>query len=299
MLAALYRKVIPSDIRAFIYRVFLGDLLAVIRISKPWMKHKWYRVYYNIVAPKTEKEQAYKAWSKAVFCLTPYPYLWKGKYDQLLIDVHIDMENSLPFVIHHGKRLYFQRDMINDIPGMYKGLLIEQDERSAHRYVVSYSDLRNKVLLDIGAAEAIFALDTIEYVNHTYLFECDERWLEALKATFAPWKEKVTIVRKYVSDLNDENNVTLDSYFLDKQTDNFFLKMDIEGYERNALKGAKNLLGKAKNLSGSVCIYHLHDDKEVIQELLKMFNCVTEIQPGYIIFENEFRSAILRFHLFS
>ena len=59
--------------------------------------------------------------------------------------------------------------MINDIPGMYKGLLIEQDERSAHRYVVSYSDLRNKVLLDIGAAEAIFALDTIEYVNHTYL----------------------------------------------------------------------------------------------------------------------------------
>lgn len=71
MLAALYRKVIPSDIRAFIYRVFLRDLLAVIRISKPWMKHKWYRVYYNIAAPKTEKEQAYKAWSKARSCLTP------------------------------------------------------------------------------------------------------------------------------------------------------------------------------------------------------------------------------------
>lgn len=297
MLAVLYRKVVPSNIRAFIYRVFLGDFLFMIRNSKFWVKHKWYRIYYNIVTPKTEKEQAFKAWSKARSCLTPYPYLWIGEYDRLLIDVHIDTENSLPFVMHHGKRLYFGRDMINDIPEMYKGLLIEQDERSAHRYVVSYSDLTDKVLLDIGAAEAIFTLDTIEYVNHAYLFECDERWLEALKATFAPWKEKVTIVRKYVSDINDKNNVTLDSYISDKQIDNLFLKMDIEGYERNALKGAKNLLKKAKNISGSVCIYHLHDDKELIQRLLERLDYVTEIQPGYILFEKEFRSAILRFYL--
>lgn len=295
MLAALYRKVIPSDIRAFIYRVFLSDLLVVIRNPKFGVKHKWYRIYYNIVTPKTEEEQAYKAWSKAKSCFTSYPYLWIGEYDQLLIDVHIDMENSLPFVLHHGKRLYFGRDMIHDIPEIYKRLLIEQDERSAHRYVVSYSDLADKVLLDIGAAEAIFTLDTIEYVNHAYLFECDERWLEALRATFAPWKEKVTIVRKYVSDINDENNITLDFYFSDKQTDNLFLKMDIEGYERNALKGAKTLLEKAKNISGSVCIYHLHDDKDILQKYLDDFNFVTEVQPGYLIFEKELRSAILRF----
>ena len=295
MLAALYRKVVPRNIRAFIYRVFLGDLLALIRNPKFWVKHKWYRIYYNIVTPKTEEEQAYKAWSKARSCFTPYPYLWIGEYDQLLIDVHIDMENSLPYIMHHGKRLYFGRDMINDIPGIYKGLLIEQDERSAHRYVVSYSELTDKVLLDIGAAEAIFALDTIEYVNHAYLFECDERWLEALKATFAPWKEKVTIVRKYVSDINDENNITLDFYFSDKQTDDLFLKMDIEGYERNALKGAKNLLEKAKKISGSVCIYHLHDDKDILQKYLDDFNFVTEVQPGYLIFEKGLRSAILRF----
>lgn len=295
MLAALYRKVVPSNIRAFIYRVFLSDLLVVIRNPKLWVKHKWYRIYYNIVTPKTEKEQAYKAWSKAGSCLTPYPYLWKGEYDQLLIDVHIDAENSLPFVMHHGKKLYFGRDMINDIPGIYKELLIEQDERSAHRYVVSYNELMDKVLLDIGAAEAIFALDTIEYVDHAYLFECDERWFEVLKATFAPWKEKVTIVRKYVSDINDENNITLDSYFSDKQTNNLFLKMDIEGYERYALKGAKNLLEKAKNISGSVCTYHLHDDKDILQKFLHNLNFLTDVQPGYIFWGKELRSAILRF----
>lgn len=295
MLAALYRKVVPSNIRAFIYRVFLGDLLAVIRDYPLWVKHKWYRIYYKVVTPKTEKEQAYKAWSTARSYSTPYPYLWIGEYDQLLIDVHIDAKSSLPFIMHHGKRLYFGRDMIKDIPKIYKGLLIEQDERSAHRYIVSYSELTDKVLLDIGAAEAIFTLDTIEYINHAYLFECDERWLEALKATFAPWKEKVTIVRKYVSDINDENNVTLDSYFSDKQTDNLFLKMDIEGYERNALKGAKNLLEKGKDISGSICIYHLHDDKDILQKYLDSLNFVTEVQPGYLIFGKELRSAILRF----
>jgi len=295
MLAALYRKVVPSDIRAFIYRAFLGDFLAMIRNPKLWIKYRWYGLYYSIVTPKTEKEQAYKAWNRAGFCSIPYPYLWKEEYDQLLIDVHIDAENSLPFVMHHGKRLYFGRDMINDVPGIYKGLLIEQDERSAHRYVVSYSELTDKVLLDIGAAEAIFALDTIEYVNHAYLFECDERWQEALNATFSPWKEKVTIVRKYISDVNDDNSITLDDYFFNKPKENLFLKMDIEGYERRALKGAKSLLENGKNISGSVCIYHLYDDKDFLSFLLHELNYATEIQPGYIIFEDEFRSAVLRF----
>lgn len=285
----------PSNIRAFIYRIFLGDLLIMIRNPKFWIKHKWYRIYYNIVTPKTEEEQAYKAWSKARSCLTPYPYLWEGEYELQLIDVHIDKENLLPFVMHHGKRLYFGRDMFNDIPEIYKGLSIEQDERSAHRYVVSYSELTNKILLDIGAAEAIFTLDTIEYVDHAYLFECEDRWIEALNATFAPWKDKVTIVRKYVNDINDENNITLDVYFADKPTDNLFLKMDIEGYERNALKGARNLLENATNISGAVCIYHLHDDKEIIQKILGKVDFKMEIQPGFLFFQKELRSAILRF----
>lgn len=106
----------------------------------------------------------------------------------------------------------------------YRGLLIEQDKRSAHRYVDSYEELKGKTLLDIGAAEAIFTLDTIEYIDHAYLFECDESWIEALEATFAPYKEKITIVRKYVSDVNDEDNITLDTFFRDegKSIDNLF-----------------------------------------------------------------------------
>ena len=144
MIVKLYRNLVSDKLRAFIYRVFLGDLLIIIRNPKLWMKYRWYGVFYSIITPKTEKSQAYKAWSKARFCFTPYPYLWIKEYDKQSITVCIDSENSLPFVIHHGKKLYFGRDMIDHIPAMYKGLLIEQDIRSAHRYVDSYTELTDK-----------------------------------------------------------------------------------------------------------------------------------------------------------
>ena len=95
----------------------------------------------------------------------------------------------------------------------------------------SYEELKGETLLDIGAAEAVFTLDTIDYIDRAYLFECDEAWIEALEATFAPWNDKIMIVRKYVSDVDDDNNITLDTFFQDegRPIDNLFLKMDIEG----------------------------------------------------------------------
>ena len=99
--------------------------------------------------------------------------------------------------------------MIASAEAAYRGLLIEQDKRSAHRYVDSYEELKGETLLDIGAAEAVFTLDTIDYIDRAYLFECDEAWIEALEATFAPWNDKIMIVRKYVSDVDDDNNLSL------------------------------------------------------------------------------------------
>ena len=68
--------------------------------------------------------------------------------------------------------------------------------------------------------------------------------------------------------------------------------MDIEGYERKALKGAVHILEHGQQIDGSVCIYHLHDDKKVIESELKNFNLKTSIQLGYLYFEKEMRSAL-------
>ena len=252
---------------------------------------------------KKEERPLYKEWRRSGCGL--YPYIWKKEYGSAARDVQaeIDAKNGLPYVLHGGKRLYFRRSERGGEPqaalqrakGSYRALLIEQDERSAHRYVRSYEELKGKVLLDIGAAEAIFTLDTIEYVERAFIFECNEAWIEALQATFEPWKEKVTIVRKYVSDADDAENVALDAFFEGKSAGNLFIKMDIEGAERRALKGAQGLLKGAEAISGSVCIYHKHDDEEVITRLLSSCGLQTEVQPGYLFFEGEMRHAIVRF----
>ena len=225
-----------------------------------------------------------------------YPYLWKKEYDLQHYKVNINGD-GLPYIIHNGKRLYFKRNLENPVEDTYRSLLIEQDERSAHRYVRSNEELMGKILLDVGAAEGIFALDVIDYVDHVYLFECDQEWIEALQATFMPWRDKVTIVQKYVSDKDDESNVTLDKFFVQKESvDNLFIKMDIEGYERFALRGSVNVLKRSKGVSGSICIYHLQDDQLLIGSFLSDLGMINEVVDGYLYIDGEMRSGIIRFH---
>ncbi|MCD8317736.1 MAG: FkbM family methyltransferase [Paraprevotella sp.] len=155
--------------------------------------------------------------------------------------------------------------------------------------------MKGKVLLDIGAAEAVFTLDTIDLIEHAYVFECDEAWLEALIAKLAPWAHKVTFVNKYVSDKDDKENVTLDTYFSGKSADHLFLKMDIEGYEQKALKGAERLLSQVPDISGSVCVYHTREAETEIRSFLEDHHFRTRLTPGYLYFENELRRGVIRF----
>lgn len=97
--------------------------------------------------------------------------------------------------------------------------------------------------------------------------------METLKITFAPWKDKVTIVPKYVCDKEDEDSVTLDSFFSDKKED--FLKMDIEGAELSALDGAKELIKGDKPLKVAVCAYHKEKDEDEIKKRLTNFQITT------------------------
>jgi hypothetical protein len=231
--------------------------------------------------------------------LMPLPYPFALDYKKMHVVYHFDARLGLPYVIHSGKNLYFPKSYAyNDnrmLDSVYKSLLIEQDILSPHRYVKDINRLRGKTLLDVGAAEAMFALDVIELVNHVYIFECDDVWIEALNATFAPWKNKTTIVRKYISDSNDENTITLDRFFEDKDKRNLFIKMDIEGYEQAALRGAANLLREAYDIDFSICTYHKKNDAVEIAGILNSFGFEWEQTEGYFHSgAGGFRKAIIR-----
>jgi hypothetical protein len=229
--------------------------------------------------------------------LMTFPYPFVLDYKKMHIDHHFDARLGLPYIIHSGKNLYFPKSYAYNkkaLESVYKSLVIEQDISSPHRYVKDMNRLRGKTLLDIGACEAIFALDVIELVNHVYIFECDDIWIESLNATFAPWKNKVTIVCKYISDSNDENSITLDRFFEDKDRRNLFIKMDIEGYEQAALRGAVNLLREERDIDFSICTYHKKNDAVEIAGMLNSFGFEWEHTEGYFYCERGFRKAIIR-----
>jgi hypothetical protein len=289
MLARLYRKYVSDDLRLKVYDLFLGQLITNYQMA-PCL-FKGICIYlFSPFFPKDEYHNAYRFIGK--HGATYFPFEASLKYKKLPVTVSYD--GSLPYIEHHGKRLYFPSQMPKGgIVNAYRSLLIEQDIESAHRYVRSYDELKGKTLLDIGSAEGIFTLDVIEYVDKVYLFECEEKWIESLQATFRPWKEKVEIVRKYVGDNDSEGCTTLDIFMQGKEQNNIHIKMDIEGAEQSALQGADKLLTNGKSISFSICTYHRKEDAETISNFFASHGYVYEFSPGYLYFSS-MRKAICR-----
>jgi hypothetical protein len=241
----------------------------------------------------TPENQLYAFMGKNGF--SPYPYPFRLKYKKLPVDCFMDKQVGLHYVIHSGKRLYFPDNYSKTRATVsYRFLSMEQDIASPHRYLENRNRLAGKTLLDLGAAEGLFSLNVVEIIKHAYLFECEEYWMKALNATFAPWKDKVTIIPKYVSDKNDEENITIDRFLEGKDKTGLFLKMDIEGYEQAALKGAEKTLQEASDIDFSICTYHREEDAIEIAKRLKARHFETEYTEGFMYMGKNFRKAIIR-----
>jgi Methyltransferase FkbM domain len=243
--------------------------------------------------PKTEANAAWAFIGK--HGLTSYPAPYSLAYKNRKIDVFVDDSKKLSYVWHNQKKLYFPNDYTHErIATLYLSLITEQDPSSAHRYVSSYDELTGKILLDIGAAEGIFSLDTIEHVKHVYLFECEQFWIEALNATFEPWSSKVMIVEKYVGIKSENNFITIDDFLADKEKDNLFLKMDIEGAEQSALKGATKTLKNGKNINIAVCTYHKPEDPAEISSFLTSLGYNYKFTEGMLYWGKRVSKALIR-----
>jgi len=213
--------------------------------------------------------------------LTAIPYDFCKKYNTKKIDVYYDKTSKLRYVYHNNKRLYFPYKDKETVRSCYIDLCIEQDINSPHRYETNeFSTEDGDIIADIGAAEGIWALGNAEKAGKIYLFECKSEWIRSLEKTFEPWKEKTTIVSKFVSNTDDENNVTLDNFFKKGKVD--IIKADIEGMEINLLQGSQELLKLTDNLKLLLCTYHRKDDAKKIKEILENSGFTTEYSKGYI-----------------
>ena len=223
------------------------------------------------------------------FCMIPY----EMKGERMKVPYGFDKEDQLPFVVHDGKRLYFPEDWpehrvvyayadyIESESLTGKGLKV----RSPHQYQSDgFKVEEGDVLVDIGCAEALFALDLIEKVSKVYLIENDDRWYKPLELTFAPWKEKVVILHKTLSDHDADNSVTLKSIVEQEKGHSVFVKMDIEGGELPALQSAEPFLKATdQKLKIACCVYHRVNDAEKIEDLLRANGFAVSFSSGYIL----------------
>lgn len=275
-LAHIYRIVIPEVLRVLIKRQYNEQKY---RKYKQRLRTKIIDYYKNkdIQNDITKLISFLKNNSIQVF-----PYEFSKKYKN--IKILKDREKKLLYTIYNNKKIYFRKDYTSSYAKKYfRSLLIEQDIDSAHRYLNNdFSILPNYIVADIGAAEGIFAIDIIDIAIKVYIFEADENWIEALKITFEPWKEKVTIVKAYVTNsINKENCISLNNFFENKSID--FLKIDVEGAENKVLEGASEIFKRENNLKIAICTYHKQNDAENILKLLNQNNFICQFSKGYML----------------
>jgi hypothetical protein len=216
------------------------------------------------------------------FSVFPYDFIYT--YFANKIKVFYDRTCNMKYVLHENKKMYFPVDWTEGkIKNYYNGLLTEQDADSPHRYETNdYKVEAGDVIVDIGSAEGIWALTYVENAKKIYLFECQEHWIQALLKTFEPWKNKVEIIKKYVSNSTKGNEITLDDFLQGKEID--FIKADIEGAEIRFLEGAAKTISNTGNLRLLICTYHKQDDAEKIKGILIEHGFSVEYSKGYMIF---------------
>lgn len=270
LLFQLYRVLVPKPIRTKILLASLGKKIPAFHSSSAGF------------ATDKERQEVIDYISRRGVQIFPYDFT--DKYSHSSIEVFEDPACGLKYVLMDEKRLYFKRRWsAKRIKKSFHDLSLEQDPKSPHRYLsndftVSPSD----VLADFGAAEGNFSLSVIEKIKKVYLFESDPEWIEALEMTFLPWKDKVEIVPRFVSDINDEKHCSGDVYFAGKELT--FMKIDVDGGERELLRGFNDTIQNASRMQIALCTYHQHEDEKEFSAMLSAQGYAVSPSSGYMIF---------------
>lgn len=167
-----------------------------------------------------------------------------------------------------------------------------------HFYEVPETRVRpDDTVVDCGAAEGLFGFLVADRCKKLYLVEPVKDFCNALALTFES-QDNVEILQVAVSSEDgvatiSENNISssitqngtgariqvarLDALFFDKNIPVSYIKIDLEGFDYDALRGAENLI-RANKPRIAVTTYHKKEHAAQIEAYLK------GIVPEYKIF---------------
>lgn len=239
---------------------------------------------------------------ESIQAVQSYPRKLIMPYSEFCPDIQYDRACEMIYVMHNGKRMYYPKEYTPEqVYSSYRFVCIEQDLKSPHRYLddTFYVD-ENSVVIDAGAAEGNFTLDIIDLASKVYVVECDEKWIEALKMTFAPYAEKIVIIPKMLGNKNEGDTITIDQIAGGEKID--FIKMDVEGAEGDALEGAEKTLLRNNNMKCLIATYHKKNMEQRVKRYLEDRQFEVSNTKGYLfykdytvpVWENELRHALVR-----
>lgn len=212
----------------------------------------------------------------------------KGQFHRVFFDSELD----LPYIYFQTvggdwRKMYYPRDkkfFIYNGEQFVPNLVAEQLPTSPHLYIKDEHKINaGDIVIDAGVCEGNFALKYVDLCSKMYLFESDSKWFEPLSQTFRDYRDKVEIIPRFVSNVTDDQNITIDDALSNLRGEKIFLKMDIEGAEPLALRGAKKILANNK-VKASVCSYHNADDLIKIKFIFQKYGYRTSTSAGYMVF---------------
>lgn len=150
-----------------------------------------------------------------------------------------------------------------------------------------------EIFIDCGACDGMTSMlmkEKYRNTKHIYLFEPDPLNVQKCRGNLEKIGCEVEIIEKGVwsfdgelrfdskgnasSVINEDGNEVVKVQSIDSLLNgqkSTFIKMDIEGAELEALKGAENTIRKYKPKL-AICIYHKKEDIEIIPEIILKYN---------------------------
>lgn len=233
-----------------------------------------------------------------------FPYKFTEQYKASDISIKKDKTSNLYFTNYHNFDIYLKPAFTNKYRAAryFKNILLEQNTQSPHRYTTEeFHPQKDSVILDIGGAEGFFPIDYIDAVKKVYIFECSNEWIQALKKTYKNYKDKVVIIKKFVSSYSDDTHISLDDFIKEKhlENDNLFIKIDAEGSEPDIIKGGSFLFSSKQSIQLALCVYHCAWHEKYFRKLFHNWNICSS--NGYMLYYYDFyfsepyvRTGVLR-----
>jgi FkbM family methyltransferase len=172
-------------------------------------------------------------------------------------------------------------------------------DRQIHQYFESFLELNEEIFVDIGGFDGFTSKQYLfNYPNSkgVKFFEPDASNLKHAKYKLGSSSDLVEYFEFGVGNKNEQlrfahsgsassiseegdqliNITTIDDALQAefKNTHSYYLKMDIEGWELNALEGAKNFI-RSKRPKLAICVYHKPHD------FIMVFKYIKQLVPDY------------------